>query len=513
MIDATPLARLYARWRLKTLAAQRADAAQHRTLQRLVRAATGTRFGRDHDFAGIRSVADFQARVPLRHYEAFWREYWEPAFPDIANATWPGRVSYFALTSGTSSGATKYIPCPPAMVRANIRAAADVLVHHLANRPASRLLGGQSFMLGGSTDLTLLGEGVFAGDLSGIATDEVPWWARPRHFPPKDLAFISDWEAKVAALAPASLAADIRSISGTPSWLLVFFDRLHALKPDWPYHLASWYPDLELIVHGGVNFSPYRERFRGLLEGTRAETREVYAASEGFIAAADRGDGDGMRLILDNGIFYEFIPVAELGADRPTRHWIADAETGVEYALALASCAGVYGYLLGDTVRLVSRDPPRLLVTGRSSYLLSAFGEHLIEDEIEDAVSRAAQRIGASINDFAVGALLPPSPGETGRHLYVVEFAAPVGADATDVFARTLDERLSQRNDDYRAHRHGDFGMAAPQIRIMPPGGFAAWMKRRGKLGGQNKVPRIINDEGLLADLRRSAEQADDPRA
>lgn len=503
MIDATPLARLYARHRLRVLAVERPDEAQRRVLKSLIHAAAATRFGRDHDFARIADVAGFQARVPLRRYDDFWSGYWEPNFPRIADVTWPGPVAYFALTSGTSSGTTKYIPCPPAMVRANVRAAADVLVHHVANRPQSRLLGGRSFMLGGSTDLATLGPGICAGDLSGIAANEVPWWARPRHFPPKDLALISDWEKKVAALAPASLDADIRSINGTPSWLLVFFDRLHALQPDRPGRLASWYPNLELVVHGGVNFAPYRSRFQALLEGSHAETREVYAASEGFIAVADRGDGEGMRLILDNGIFYEFVPVAELGAAQPTRHWVGTAETGVEYALVLSSCAGVFAYLIGDTVRLVSRNPLRLLVTGRTSYFLSAFGEHLIEAEIEDAVSHAAQRIGTTINDFSVGAVHPGLPGETGRHLYVVEFADAVGRDASAAFANAIDERLSRLNDDYRSHRSGDFGMGPPEICIAGPGRFAAWMRRRGKLGGQNKVPRVINDLSLLADLCR----------
>jgi hypothetical protein len=268
-----------------------------------------------------------------------------------------------------------------------------------------------------------------------------------------------------------------------------------------PYRLASWYPNIELIVHGGVNFAPYRSRFRELLEGSHAETREVYAASEGFIAVADQGDGDGMRLILDNGIFYEFVPVSELGTPYPTRHWIETAEIGVEYALVLSSCAGVFGYLVGDTIRLVSKDPPRLLVTGRTSYFLSAFGEHLIEAEIEDAVSTAAARIGATINDFSVGAVHPDAQGETGRHLYIVEFAGAPGPASHTAFATAIDERLCQLNDDYRSHRSGGFGMGAPEIRVAAAGTFSAWMKQRGKLGGQNKVPRVITDDKLFADL------------
>ena len=501
MLDATPLLRLYAHYRMSRLAALDPETVQRNELLKLVARAKETRIGIDHAFGRIRNVADYQNAVPLRRYEDFWKRYWKERFPVLDGVTWPGRIPYFALTSGTATGATKYIPVSRAMVKANQRAVVDLLAHHIANRPQSRILGGKNFMLGGSTDLTLCAQGVAMGDLSGIAVNEVPWWARKRYFPARDLALISDWEEKIQRLASRSLEEDIRTIGGTPSWLLLFFERLHALKPKTSGRLAEYYPNLELLVHGGVNFAPYRQRFDGLLLGSHAETREVYPASEGFIALADRGPGEGLWLLLDNGLFFEFVPIDEVDAPNPTRHWIATAQAGINYALTITSCAGLWSYLIGDTVRFIDLKPPRVLVTGRTSYSLSAFGEHLTGEEIEGAVAAAAAAIRATVSDFSVSPVYPAQPGETGYHLYAVEFSASVSPGDCAKFARIADEKLCAANSDYAAHRAGDFAMLAPLVKVLPPGTFASWMKLRGKLGGQNKVPRIILDAGLFQSL------------
>jgi hypothetical protein len=504
MIDATPLLRGYARWRLARLARQDAAAEQQRQLLRLVQAAAPTRFGRDHGFAGIRTVADFQARVPLRRYEELWSRYWQPDFPRLVDCTWPGTVPFFALTSGTTTGTTKYIPCTHAMNRANAWAAIDTIVHHLGNRPHSRVGGGKSFMLGGSTALTELARGIRGGDLSGIVASEIPRWARAWSFPPPDLALIADWEAKVERLARAAPHEDIRAISGTPSWLLVFFERLFALHPQANGRLHGVFPNLELLVHGGVGFSPYRRQFEQLLAGGHAELCEVYPASEGFFAIADRAPGEGMRLLVDNGLFHEFVPVDEIQSDQPTRHWLGNAEPGVDYALVVSSCAGLWSCIVGDTVRFVGLRPPRVLVTGRLSYFLSAFGEHLSGEEIEAAIGTAAQKIGAEISEYSVGARFPDAASSRGWHLYIVEFAGPIpAAPALHGFVETLDAELLARNDDYAAHRSGGFGMDAPELLVVGHGAFKAWMKHRGQLGGQHKVPRVIADPALFDALRQ----------
>jgi hypothetical protein len=410
-------------------------------------------------------------------------------------------VPYFAVTSGTTSGSSKYIPVTADMNLSNTRAGLDLLVHHVTHRPRSRVFGGKSFMLGGSTDLVREADGVYSGDLSGIAIKRLPWWAKQFAFPPVELALITDWEEKVRRLATLSTQTDIRVITGTPSWLLILFDKQQA-DAGRPVTARDLYPRLEMLVHGGVNFKPYRARFEHFLAGG-AELREVYPASEGFIALQDETPDDGLRLLTDNGLFFEFVPVDELGADQPTRHWLATAETGVNYAIVLSTCAGCWGYVIGDTVKFVSLDPPRILITGRTSYMMSAFGEHLIGEEVEDAVADAAFACGLTVTDFSMGAVYPERAGELGGHLFVVEFEHPPAADALRSFESAIDERLKARNDDYRAHRSDGFGMHAPRVRAVAPGTFAAWMKARGRLGGQNKVPRIINDQQLFADLCR----------
>jgi len=389
------------------------------------------------------------------------------------------------------------------MCQANSWAAIDILVHHVANRPTSRVLGGKSFMLGGSTDLKEEASGVQSGDLSGIASSRIPWWAQRYSFPSRELALLSDWEEKVARLAHACQHEDIRVVSGTPSWLLIFFEQLFSMRADKPRTLDGVFPNLELLVHGGVNFSPYQSRFAELMQGGHAELREVYPASEGFFAIADGRPGDGMRLIADNGLFYEFVAPDDLSGDNPTRRWLADVRTDEDYAIVISSCAGLWAYLVGDTVRFVDLHPPRLLVTGRLSYFLSAFGEHLTGEEIETAVSLAAKIGHFEITDFAVGAAFPGATDSRGGHTYIVEFSNPVGDPVQiETFAQSLDDMLCQSNDDYRTHRSGGFGLKPPDVIAVRPGTFAAWMKQRGKLGGQHKVPRVITDQALFGELR-----------
>ncbi len=502
MIDATPLLRAFAARRRAELRGQDPLQAQNRTLARLLRRAAATRFGRDHGFADIGSVREFQAHVPLRTYEDFARDYWQPAMPTLRDVTWPGLIPAFAQSSGTTGATTKRIPVSRATIRSNRGAGFDTLAFHLAARPHSRPLGGTNIMLGGSTALERLAPGVVAGDLSGIAAARLPVWARARTFPPRDLALIGDWERKMDAMVPASLDLDVRSISGTPSWMLLFFDRLAALRPDRPRRLSAFWPNLELVVHGGVSFTPYRDAFAAWLEGSHAETREVFAASEGFIAAADRRPGQGLRLILDRCLFYEFVRPDELHSPNPDRRWLATAELDTDYALVLSTNAGLFAYVLGDTVRLIQRDPPRLLITGRTAFTLSAFGEHLSAWELDAAATEAARTFGTNVTDYAAAALHPSADRPRGGHLFIVELSEH-RPGAEPQFAQTLDSALARLNADYADHRRGDFGMAPPRVLLVPPGTFAEWMRSRGKLGGQNKVPRVINDPTLLDNLRR----------
>lgn len=504
MIPITPVFRLYAQRRRKRIEAYDPVACQERQLLTLVARAKDTRFGRAHGFAAIRSVSEFQRAVPLRRYEDFWREYWETEFPNLIDVSWPGKIPFFAVTSGTTSGTSKYIPVTHEMTRANARGALDVLCHHLVKRPNSKAVAGKNFFLGGSVALRECAPGVYAGDLSGIAVRQTPFWYRPFTFPPADIAAEPDWETRIEKIAERAPKADIRIMGGTPSWLLYFIERQRA-HAGAGLNAKELFPNLELLVHGGVNFEPYRERFAAFLS-PETETREVYPASEGFIASQDERPEDGLRLMIDNGIFFEFVPVDELDSASPTRHTLADAEPGVNYAIVLSNCSGCWAYVLGDTVRFVTRDPPRLLVTGRTSYFMSAFGEHLIGEEIEAAVAHASSAIATPISDFSMGAVFPKSADERGYHLYIVEFESyPLGEDALARFRAAADETLCRRNDDYRAERNELDVIAPPRVIAVPPGTFAAWMKMRGRFGGQNKVPRIVNNAELFAGLEEFA--------
>jgi hypothetical protein len=501
MIDATPLLRAYAAVRERRLARHAAAELQSRQLMRLVRRAEATRFGRDHGFASIRSVADYQRQVPLRSFEDFRSDYFEAAFPVLTDVTWPGTIPYFAVSSGTSSGRTKHIPVSAEMIRSNARAGTDMLAHHVRRCPGSHVLGGKSFMLGGSVAMEEIAPGIRAGDLSGIARRENPRWSTPFVFPSIEEALEADWERKIDRLARLSLDEPIRCIAGTPSWLLLFFDRLAEVTGR-PHDVAAFYPGLDLLVYGGMSFAPYLDAFRDWFPSRAVDWREVYSASEGFVASADRDVGEGMRLNLDIGLFFEFVPLEDWESETPRRFWIADAPPG-EYGLVLSTCAGLWGYRIGDTVELLPGSPPRVRVTGRTSYTLSAFGEHLSGREIETAVLAAAAESARHVHEFAVTPLYPDGERRAGQHLYVVELdAAP---DEPALFARVLDETLAAGNEDYEVHRRGDYQLLPPEVVIVAPGAFNDWMRARGKLGGQNKVPRVVLADDVRRDLLKLA--------
>jgi hypothetical protein len=506
MFDLTPGFRLYASHRMRQLDALSVIEAQRQALIRLVRSAASTRFGREHRFDKIKDTADFQRHVPLRTYKDFWEEYWSDGFPVLRDCTWPGLIRYFALSSGTTTGATKFIPYTKDMGKVAFAGMRDLLVHHVINRPASRVLGGKGMMLGGTTGLSEKAPGVYAGDVSGIAAKNFPWWMRSRVTPSQEIALIPDWAEKIDRLAPIATNTDVRLLGGSPNWLLLFFDKLASLEPEKAYRATSHIPNLELIVHGGMNFAPYRKRFADYLEGSAAETREAFSASEGFIAVADRGDGEGMRMILDQTVFYEFVPTDELDSHTPSRHWVANIECDVEYAVFVTTPAGLWAYNLGDTVKFVDRRPPRLFVTGRTTQVLSAFGEHLINQEIEEAVAQAADSIGAAVTEFAVSPIFPNITSTKGWHHYIVEFqTAELRMTRLETFAQSLDSGLRRLNADYAAQRQNDYGIAPPRIQLVRPGTFAAWMESRHQLGGQHKVPRIMNDAKLFESLQRFA--------
>jgi len=373
------------------------------------------------------------------------------------------------------------------MIRANRKAALDILVWHLYHEPQFRPFAGKTFILGGSTDLTKEAKGVYSGDLSGIAAKTMPVWARAYAFPNTKLALLANWDEKLEKLAQASLHEPIRVLSDTPSWLVMLFEKVLALRQAM-HDVRPAFPHLELLIHGGVSFAPYRERFQRYLQPTGAKTREVYPASEGFIGIADQGPDGGLRLMLDHGIFYEFVPLDELNTSHPRRFWLKTIETGVDYAIVLSTHAGLWADIIGDTVRFVERDPPRFYVTGRTSYMLSGFGEHVLGEEIEEAVLAAVRRCHLQVYEFCVGIDYPQHTA-TGRHIYLLECnPCPTDLDERQTLAaqlaESIDRYLQQRNADYRVHREGK-QLSMPQVMFVKPGAFTAWMRAR--------VPWVVN--------------------
>ena len=475
---------------------------QHDTLLRLVRHARNTKFGRDHDFARISSVADYQARVPVRDYEWFWDHYWKAAFPRIDDITWPGKVPYYALSSGTTSGATKFVPVSREMVASNQKAAFTTVAFYRHAFPAAKLFTGKFFFLGGTTDLRTQPDGSLAGDLSGISSKELREVLRPYTYPPYDLTLITNWAEKIELLGTASVSEPITAVSGIPAWLLVLFDRLK--KASGKATVAEAWPDLRLVIHGGTKFDPYRDQFRREIGSDKVTFCEVYPCSEGFIATEDPRYRQ-LRVLPDHDVFFEFIPFREFGEDgklhrdHPTRHTLADVEVGTQYAVVITSCAGLWSYLLGDTVAFESRDPPLIRFTGRTKYFLSAFGEHLISEEVERAVAHAAKLCGVDAREHHVGPVFPDDPRQPGHHLYLVEFVD--GIPDLKRFAVELDAELDRANEDYAAHRVGDLTMLLPEVRVVKCGGFDEWMKSKGKYGGQHKVPRMDNGGTLTQEM------------
>jgi hypothetical protein len=494
----------FARKRVEFL--DRADAAaiQHQSLLDLVAQARQTRFGREHGFDSISTVADYQARVPVRDYEAFWGQYWGPVYPRLEGVTWPGHVPYYALSSGTTSGTTKFIPITREMLRSNRRAAFTTLAFYRHVCPDEPLFNGRVFFLGGNTNMQTQADGSKSGDLSAIASVEISKWLRPYTFPPPEISGIADWDLKAKLLAEQSAQLPITVFSGVPSWQLVLFDRLK--RATGKKTIAEIWPTLRVLIHGGTKFDAYRDVFRREIGSDRVRFLDVYPCSEGFIATEDPRY-DLLRLVPDHGIFFEFVPTEEfeegrgqLKSDRPVRHTLADVETGVEYAVLVTTCAGLWSYLIGDTIVFEKRTPPLLRFTGRTKYFLSAFGEHLISEEIETAVAKAAAATDAEVQEHHVGPVFPAEPTQPGHHLYLMEFRKAPSDLAR--FGQLLDEELSRLNEDYQAHRKGDLTILRPVLMVVKPGGLGAWLRARPNFSPQHKVPRMDNSGKLTAAMR-----------
>jgi hypothetical protein len=473
---------------------------QEETLRALVRTARDTEFGLAHGFHAVRSVAAYQTRVPVRDYLGF-KPSWDAARRGVPDVTWPGRTATWVQTSGTTAG-DKAIPVTPEAHRVHRRGGWDALLIAAGLVGGRTLLGGPMLMLGGSSTLRRTAEGALVGDLSGVMVRRLPPVIRGRYSPGPAISAIPDWEARLAATAALVERQDLRLISGMPSWTLILLERVARRRGG--TDLGDLWPRLRAFVHGGVSFAPYRAVIEARL-GRRLECVEVYPASEGFVAVQTERAG-GLTLMLDYGIFYEFVPVEDLDLERPRRHTVADVELERPYAVVLTTPAGLWSYLLGDTVRFTARDPLRLVITGRTRHFVNAFGENVIVEEVERALLEACRATGADVAEFTVAPRFPGPDEPRGGHDWLVEFRLPPAGDRA--FLATLDTALQRLNTDYRTKRAGDLGMLGPRLVSLRPGSFHRWMRLAGKLGDQHKVPRVTNTRALADALLEAAAAA-----
>jgi hypothetical protein len=492
----------YARRRraAREMAARRAAAVQEETLLRLVRTARDTEFGLTHGFAHIRSVGAFQERVPVSDYLQF-RPLWARAAQGERDVTWPGRPLYWVKTSGTTAG-DKMIPVTAEALAMHRRGGWDTFLLAVERAGAGHLLGGPMLFLGSSTTMKPMGAGALVGDLSGLVMRRLPPGIRGRYSPGPAISSIESWETRIEAVAALVVEQDLRLMSGMPSWLVLLFERVarhcrerRRAAPD----LSHLWPNLRVLIHGGVAFPPYQSVFAEWV-GPRLDRIEVYPASEGFVGLQTEPNG-ALALMTDYGIFYEFVPVEDLGGERPRRHTVADVELGRPYAVVMSTPAGLWAYVLGDTVRFVARDPLRLVITGRTRHFVNAFGENVIVEEVERALAAASRRTEAEVVEFTVAPRYPSADDARGGHDWLLEFR--VLPREPEDFARILDETLAALNADYRTKRAGAVAMTAPRVLELPAGTFYRWLAAEGKLGNQHKVPRVTNDrriaEGILA--------------
>ncbi len=468
--------------------------AQQKVFKILVEKAKNTQFGQDHNFSKINSYEDFKLQVPVRDYEGL-KSYIEKIKAGEKDVLWPGKPVYLSKTSGTTSG-VKYIPISKESMPEHIKAARNALLSYIHETGKSDFVDGKLIFLQGSPVLDTK-SGISTGRLSGIVAHHVPGYLQKNRLPSYQTNCIEDWEQKIDAIVEETFKEDMRLISGIPPWVQMYFDRLAAKSGG--KKIKDIFPNFSLFVYGGVNFEPYRARLEESI-GRKVDSIETYPASEGFIAFQDSQKERGLLLLVDAGIFYEFIPADEFFNENPTRISLKEIELDKNYAIILNTNAGLWAYNLGDTVKFVSTRPYRIVVTGRIKHFISAFGEHVIGEEVEQALLSIANEEGVEITEFTVAPQVNPPAGELPFHEWFIEFEK-VPADLQR-FARSVDAALQKKNVYYFDLIEGKI-LQPLIIRTLRKDSFISYMKEQGKLGGQNKVPRLANDRTIAQDLAK----------
>ncbi len=477
-------------------------AVQREVLQDLVTAAQYTEFGKKYHFSKLFSLKEFKKSVPIHEYDDM-KPYILRMMDGEENVLWNTPINWFAKSSGTTSDKSKFIPISDESLQDNhFKASKDVLTTYYNNFPGSDLLTGKGLVIGGSHELSKMNEEIQYGDLSAVLMQNTPFWGQWLRTPELRIALLDEWENKIEQLARITAEENVTSLAGVPTWTLLLLKRILAIKGKTT--IKEVWPNLELYINGGVSFIPYREQFDKIIGG-KINYLEIYNASEGFFAGQQCPDDDGMLLFTEHGIFYEFMPVDQYGKKDPQTVGLKNAEIGKNYALVVSTTGGLWRYLIGDTIQFTSLNPYKIKVTGRLKHYMNAFGEEVIVDNSDNAIARAAEKTGVVVNDYTAAPVYF-SEESNGAHEWLVEFDKT--PDDLQSFTTELDSALKNCNSDYEAKRHKDIALRLPLVHALPKGTFTQWLRAKGKLGGQHKVPRLSNERTMLEEIKLIAHLA-----
>ena len=469
---------------------------QQLVLQRLVRTAANTEWGKKHDYASIRTYEDFKKRLPIQTYEEV-KPYVTRLRAGEQNLLWPSEIRWFAKSSGTTNDKSKFLPVSRESLHdTHYKGGRDAVAIYLGQNPESRFFSGKGLILGGSHAPNLNTNHSLVGDLSAILIENINPLVNFVRVPSKQTALMEHFEPKMEAIARETIHANVSNLSGVPSWMLVLIK--HILEKTGKQSLEEIWPNLEVFFHGGISFEPYRDQYKALIPSDRMHYMETYNASEGFFGLQDNPEEHSLLLMIDYSVFYEFIPINEVGEEHPTVLPLEAVEVGKNYAMVITTSGGLWRYQIGDTVRFTSLYPHKFVISGRTKNFINAFGEELMVDNADKAISRVCRQTGAKVKEYTAAPLFMLDKAK-GRHQWMIEFEKM--PPSLDDFASLLDKTLQQLNSDYEAKRYKEISLQPLEIRVAREGTFYEWLRRKGKLGGQHKIPRLSNDRTFIEEL------------
>lgn len=468
---------------------------QRNVLQHLVTEAQYTEFGRKYKFSRLFTIKDFKERVPIHEYDDI-KPYILRMMAGEENILWNTPIYWFAKSSGTTSDRSKFIPISEESLKdIHFKASKDVLTNYYKNFPDSDLLTGKSLVVGGSHQINILYDDIQYGDLSAVLMQNTPFWGHWIRTPELSIALLDEWESKIEQLAKSTINENVTSLAGVPTWTIILIKKI--LEISGKKTLKEVWPNLELYMHGGVSFTPYREQINALV-GAKINYLEMYNASEGFFAAQNMPDDEGLLLFTDHGIFYEFLPVEEYGKTNPRTIGLKEVALNINYAPVITTNGGLWRYLLGDTIEFTSLRPFKIKVTGRLKHYMNAFGEEVIIDNADKAIALAAEKTNSIVRDYTAAPVFF-TENKNGAHEWLIEFERP--PEDFKIFTFELDEALKTLNSDYEAKRHKNIALGFPIIHSLQKNTFNKWLKNKGKLGGQHKVPRLSNERNMIEEI------------